>query len=142
MSGDQIKIFCESYYMMPGSGPGSPLTMTLTDLLSSFVNSNVIISSKGTLSTTDVGNVGTNATNLNNFISNNNNSGAGAYLNWILFDEQLNYISAGVNPVNSGSNNTPIYTNHDYFINNPVHITKNGFLYIFVSNESNFPSLF
>src|SRR5690606_5429486 len=41
-------------------------------------------------------------------------------------------------PVNTGGG----YKLHDYFINNPVNVTKNGFLYIYVSNESNFAVFF
>jgi RHS repeat-associated protein len=134
MSGDKVFIKVESYYTMPSGGAGSPLSMSLTDLLTSMVGSNAISSVKGALTTSTVTGIGNNNTNLQNFINQSQPSNTPkAYLNWILFDDQLRYVSSGADPVASGGG----YKLHDYFISNPVGITKNGFLYAYVSNESN-----
>jgi RHS repeat-associated protein len=56
----------------------------------------------------------------------------------MLFDEQFNYVTGDVEPVQSGGG----YKLHSKFINSPVNVTKNGYLYIYVSNESNFSVFF
>ncbi len=140
MAGDEVKIMAESYYTMPGGGPGSPLTLGLTELLTAFAGSGAVTGGHGSVTTGTVSGIGSNTTNLNNFISNTAAPGstAEAFVNWILFDEQLKYVSGGADPVKTGGG----YKLHDYFINNPVNVTKNGFLYIYVSNESNFAVFF
>ncbi|WP_332737821.1 RHS repeat-associated core domain-containing protein, partial [Flavihumibacter sp.] len=63
---------------------------------------------------------------------------AKAYLSWMLFDEQFNYVSADVDPVGAGNKEV-----HDkFFTTSPVNITKSGYLYIHVSNESNLSVFF
>ncbi|WP_332735395.1 RHS repeat domain-containing protein, partial [Flavihumibacter sp.] len=63
---------------------------------------------------------------------------AKAYLSWMLFDEQFNYVSADVDPVGAGNKEV-----HDkFFTTSPVNITKRGYLYIHVSNESNLSVFF
>jgi RHS repeat-associated protein len=66
-----------------------------------------------------------------------------AYLNYMFFDEQFKYAQqGGVAPVNAGSGTTPVYTEINNFFNSPVTAQKNGYIYIFVSNESNLPVFF
>src|SRR6185437_9662852 len=75
---------------------------------------------------------------LNSFINNNETSIANtpkAYLNWILLDEQFNYVNSypqsGAIPISNfaaGTLGTPGYSG--------IPITKSGYLYIYVSNES------
>ncbi|GAC1586162.1 MAG: hypothetical protein NVS3B8_00190 [Chitinophagaceae bacterium] len=62
-----------------------------------------------------------------------NSSQPKAFLNWALFDERFNYVSGGVTQVqiiNGGDYKKAIAANL------PSTITKNGYLYIYVSNES------
>jgi RHS repeat-associated protein len=53
-----------------------------------------------------------------------------AYLNWILFDEQLNYVSEASNA--DGVKNVEVLD----LLTGKVKISKNGFLYIYLSNET------
>jgi RHS repeat-associated protein len=55
-----------------------------------------------------------------------------AFLNWVLFDEQMNYVSGGVTQVPSI---TGTMTKQVLQASLPV-ISKNGYIYIYVSNES------
>ncbi len=94
----------------------------------------VLINAKGVLTTTDVSNLGTNFTQLD--MINNGNPGttiAKAYVNWILFDDQLKFVTSGSDAVQNNGG----YKQHTTWITSPVVATKNGFLYIYVSNESN-----
>ncbi len=73
---------------------------------------------------------------LNSFLPSDDPNTSGrpkAYLNWILLDDQLKYVSSypqsgGIAVTTAGTLNTLGYTG--------LPITKNGFLYIWVSNET------
>jgi RHS repeat-associated protein len=140
MKGDQVKITGESYYapQTPGSVP-QPLTMALTELLASFIGSGPL-SGKGLNATTDVSGLPGNTAALNGFINAHtpNNQTAKAAINFILFDEQMNYKDADFDPVQNGGN----YKQHVKFLNAPINIACNGYLYIYVSNETNLPVYF
>src|SRR5581483_8997297 len=74
------------------------------------------------------------STNINTFLTGRGytSSYPKAYIQWVLFDEQFNYISAssGAQQVGaSGSLNVLQNTS------GPISISKNGYLYIYVSNE-------
>ena len=144
MAGDQVKIMAESFYTMPSGGnPGSTFNMVVTDLLTALAASGPVNAAKGAVTATDVSNIAVNATDIGSFITRTpSSSTAKAYLNWILFDDQVKYVSAGADPVASNAGGGATYKLHDYFINNPVNVTKNGYLYVFVSNESNLPVYF
>ncbi|HYE54635.1 MAG TPA: RHS repeat-associated core domain-containing protein, partial [Chitinophagaceae bacterium] len=135
MAGDQVAIRAESFYKLPGGGIGSTTTtdLLLTDLLQSLLGSSGFPAGKG-LSTTDISNIGVNASALNGFILNNS-AGSGkpkAFLNWILFDERMKFVAGDADPI--GDDNTKKV--HEEFLNNPVLATKSGYLYIYVSNET------
>jgi RHS repeat-associated protein len=142
MAGDQIRITVESFYTMPGGGAGSNYSLGLSELLTSFVSSSTILSSSHSgITTTDVSNAGSvGTTTLGNFISNNNPPAntARAFVNWILFDEQFKFVAGNSDPVATSGG----YKLHTEFINTPANITRNGYLYIYVSNENNFPVYF
>jgi RHS repeat-associated protein len=62
-----------------------------------------------------------------------NSASPKAFINWALFDERFNYISGGVTqvPVITGGNPKQAIA-----ATLPTAMTKNGYLYIYVSNES------
>lgn len=62
-----------------------------------------------------------------------NSSSPKAFLNWVLLDNQFKYVTGGVSQVpviNSGTQKQVLTANL------PATISKNGYLYIYVSNES------
>jgi RHS repeat-associated protein len=80
-------------------------------------------------------------TPVNNFITNssntNPNNNVKAGLCYIIFDEQFNYISGGFDAVEPATNGG--LKNH--FLQN-IPVTKNGYIYIYASNESNLDVFF
>ncbi len=136
MSGDQIDIAVKSFYRAQGSA-GSPIN-AVNDILSAMANGIVSVAgnSKGTLSLLNSPSTSPLLTALNSFRTANNTTPTGkpkAYLSWILLDERFNYVASypqsGALPVgNADVLNTLAYTG--------IPITKNGYLYIFVSNET------
>lgn len=147
MNGDVVKIYAESFYTSPSGGPvgGPSYNMVLSDLLSAFVGSSAVAGTKGTVLTGDVSGISNNTGDLNSFITRTPAAyTAKAYLNWILFDDQLKVTSSyGSQPVGSStSTGGTVYTLLNNWATNGIPITKNGFLYVFVSNESNLPVFF
>ena len=137
MAGDQVNMMTESFYTMPGAGPGTALPLGLSELLGAFVGSTAVIGTGHTgLLVSDVSGAGVNGTAIPNFINNNNEgtNNARAFLNWILLDEQFKFVAGGADPVQAGGG----YKLQTGSIN----ITKSGYLYVYVSNESNFPVFF
>lgn len=136
MSGDVVDIAAKSYWTTNGNPPTTP---SITDVLNSLANGIVGLTngSKGTLA--QLNTTGSPLyTALNTFINNNDQAIANkpkAYLNWILLDEQFNYVDScpqsgaiAVSNFTAGTLGTPGYTG--------IPITKSGYLYIYVSNES------
>jgi RHS repeat-associated protein len=81
------------------------------------------------------------STAISSFLSNESNSGAPkAYVNWILFDEQFHIAKdANGNIMASGySGFDQVKTNGSTYVHNlpGLSVAKSGYLYIYVSNES------
>lgn len=140
MAGDMFNVRVSSWYKLWGQGPNpssNPLT-EVVDALSSGIAS--VPNSKNT--STDLKNSGVLTGPVNNLFSQQNSAaltGAPkAYLNWILLDDQFNYVVSSADPVpqesyfNNGTTN-PIVKVH---LVNGQPVTKNGYLYVFVSNET------
>jgi RHS repeat-associated protein len=136
MFGDTVDIAAKSYYV---SQTGTGTNPSLTDVLNSLATgiANMTSGAKGTFSQLN-STSGPLYAALNSFITNKDGTVAGqprAYLNWILLDNQFNYVSSypqsGAIPVSNftmGTLGTPSYSG--------ISITKSGYLYIYVSNET------
>ena len=134
MSGDKVDIGVKSFYKSGGTAGNNnnPVTDILASLASGIVG--IAGDSKGALSVLNNGSNSPLLGALNSFRNTNNPNQASkpkAYLNWILLDEQLNYVAAGsgAQPVQSAD---AIYA----LAPGTLSIPKNGFLYIYVSNET------
>lgn len=141
MAGDYVKILAESYYTMPGGGAGPGTgTIALSELLTAFVGSGAVNTNHFGLSTSDVSSIGNNNTAITGFITGSveGDNNARAFVNWILFDEQFKFVTGNADPVQAGGG----YKMHTNFFNSPVQVSKSGYLYIYVSNESNLPVYF
>jgi len=133
MAGDKVQASVYSYYATPVQPPPGGVSL-LADILA-VLGQGVINNSGGHLAAGDLTGVN-NALNPNvlSFLNTGrsyDNTKPKAYLNWILFDNQFNYVASnsGVQQVQPGTSaqvlSAPLQT-----------ISKNGYLYIYVSNES------
>jgi RHS repeat-associated protein len=135
MSGDRIDIAVKDYYNTgTTSTPGSSLTDVLASLATGIVGASG--GAKGSLS--DLNNTSTSPVYaaLNSFLTGNDPDPSGkpkAYLNWILLDEQLKYVSSYPQ---SGAIAVRSAGVLDSLIITGIPVTKSGYLYIWVSNET------
>lgn len=134
MSGDKADIVVKSFYRNSGGGGGT--SNPLTDMLASLASGIVGVAGESKGSLLALSSVGTSPLlgALNSFRSTNNPdqfTKPKAYLNWILLDEQLNYVPAGSGAVPVG--NVDVLNSLG---STGIPITRNGFLYIYVSNET------
>lgn len=133
MAGDQFNVRVSSFYKSDGVTPDPPQSL-LTNLLNNITESvgNITGAHRG-ITTTELSNSGVIVTGATNFLSNTyyNPTKPKAYLNWILFDEQFNYVNSSSNAEQVGESNQL----RIHLFNN-LPITKNGYLYIYVSNET------
>jgi len=139
MAGDKFNLKVSSWYKTSGATPGTPVS-PLPDLLAALI-SGVSGASGGKVATTQLQTSGVLTPGATNFL-NSQTPAAGrpkAYLNWILFDEQFNFVSS-----NSGFEQVPAETAFGTVPNQIVYphvksnltIDKCGYLYVYVSNET------
>ena len=135
MAGDQFSIRASSWYRLNGTTPGSPAN-PLTDILASLISGvgNLPGGGHPSISTLQ-SNSAPLSSNITEFLSDTgssiNSSKPHAFVNWVLFDNQFNYVaeSSGFDQV--GSDTT---LKKHVLMNLPV--TKSGYLYIYLSNET------
>ncbi len=132
MAGDKIDIAGESYYLQNNT-TGSSSSIPLKDILMGLLGSPTgVTASKGVT----IGSLtGTNPTVIpSSFLTRTPTPGdqtPNAYINYIFFDEQFKY--AGGNYSKVGSNGIVKY--HYTDLQN-IPVPKNGYVYIYVSNQS------
>jgi RHS repeat-associated protein len=135
MSGDRIDIAVKDYY---NTGTTSTPGSSLTDVLASLATGIVGASGGAKGSVADLNNTSTSPVYaaLNSFLTGNDPNPSGkpkAYLNWILLDEQLKYVSSYPQ---SGAIAVRSAGVLDSLIITGIPVTKSGYLYIWVSNET------
>jgi len=141
MAGDQFSIRASNWYQNNGPSPGRVVN-PVTDIISSLIAGVAHVPGEGATA----GAMSTSPTlspNVFNFLADTGNVAINetrphAFLNWILFDNQFNYVatSSGYQQVGaSGTLNPMILTN--------LPVSASGFLYIYVSNTTpNVPVFF
>jgi RHS repeat-associated protein len=136
MAGDKIDIFGKSYYFQNNTGDNSSYNLPAIDLINALLGSpeGSITAAHGTVTATDINNV--SGGNIGGFLTNSprtptTSSTPRAYINYLILDEQFKYVSGGFSSV--GSNG--IVKDHHSELQN-IAITKNGYIFIYCSNES------
>jgi len=134
MAGDTVDLGAKSYY---ASLSGTGTTPSITDVLTSLANGVVGVTggAKGTvaqLNTTTSPLYGA----LNSFITNKDGTIAGkprAYLNWMFLDDQYQYDATKSGALAVGNTTAGILST---LAQSGLVAGKNGFLYVWVSNET------
>jgi RHS repeat-associated protein len=142
MSGDSISIACYAYYASGGTvtSPNSSFNSLLTSLATGLFS--LTAGTHGTTAAMTNASSGPVYSAAGNFLStrdSNTTVAPKAYLNWILLNDQLNYVS--------GNNQSGvIYIGQPNILNTlgtSIKLNHNGFIYIWVSNETpNWPCFF
>jgi RHS repeat-associated protein len=138
MSGDRIDIHGKSYWFDNNTGgSGANAAPVVLDLLSGMMGAPTGATSGGHTTATELNGISDVTTPVGNFIGNSSRDDAGypqrpkAFINYLFFDEQFRYVSGGFSAVN----NTPGLKSHFSELQN-LTASKNGYVYIYVSNES------
>ncbi|MBS1947144.1 MAG: hypothetical protein JST47_05210 [Bacteroidetes bacterium] len=138
MSGDTVQVAVKSFYK---TGTNSAQTSSFNDILNSLANG-LVSSTSGAHG--NVGNLTASNSNvytgLNSFITSSDpNTGTSypkAYLNWIFLDDQFNYVSNLSGAIAAASSTYPASALNTVAPGSPLNINRNGYLYIWVSNET------
>ena len=139
MSGDTVSMLVQSYYNT------NSITTTNTSLNS--VLASLVPALLGTPGGAAEGSAsgfnltsGSVYTGLSSFLSTKDPAPPTgypkAYLNWIFLDDQFNYVSSSSGAVAAASSTYPAATLNTVAPGAPINISKNGYLYIWVSNET------
>lgn len=141
MAGDQFNIKVNSWYRTNSVSPGtpSPIGDIITSMISA-VSGTAVLNTHGVTST-ELTNAGSfNPTGfLSTQDSSTNTAKPKAFLNWILFDEQFNYVSSSSGfeqvPDEAAFGTGP--SAHTYLhVKSNMPVSKSGYLYVYVSNET------
>ena len=136
MSGDVINIWGKSFYNdLNTNNPN--YTTTATQLIAGFLGGGLggATAAGHGANTTNLGANSGTVGGLNTFIADGgraNGNKPRAYINWVLFDEQFKFVTGGFSKVDQEPNHAKDH--HTQLTDLPI--TKNGYLYIYVSNES------
>ncbi len=139
MAGDAFNLTVNSWYKKNGASPNTP-SSPLSDLLSALASGMAGTGGAHGATATEITSSGVLTSGVTSFLSSQSpiSGRPKAYVNWILFDEQFNYVSSTSGFEQVGADDT--YTTHT---KTAMPVSKNGFLYIYVSNETpNIPVFF
>lgn len=136
MSGDKIDIFGKSYYFSNNVPPHENYDVPVADIVAGLLGSPTgATAGKGVTAMQLNGNAGITG-GIAAFLDDADRDIGGiefkpkAYINYILFDENFKFVKGGFSRVNAQD----IVQSHNSLQN--INVAKNGFLYVYVSNES------
>ncbi|OQP66424.1 hypothetical protein A3860_13105 [Niastella vici] len=144
MAGDAINIFGRSYHRMPVAGYSLPVNGAIvSELINGFAGSS-LISAKGVTGSQITGQPGF-PTSVNQLIGNKPDQSSDrpkAAINWIILDEQFKWLGGGFDMVGTAVNPDGTYKTHDNSTIPTINIPKNGYIYVYCSNESKYDVFF
>jgi RHS repeat-associated protein len=137
MAGDKFNLRVSSWYKLSGAPINQPVD-PVSDLVAALIGG---IGGAGKFGVGELQTSSVLSPGVTNFLTGRSDSAGRprAYVNWILFDEQLKYVSSSSGfeqvPDESYFNNTttPRIKVHDKY---DLPVSKSGYLYIYVSNET------
>ncbi len=131
MSGDRFTIHAKSWYRLNGVSPGNPVD-PISELIASLAGG-VTRSVSGKYVSADLIGSGILSPGVTSMLNSQvyTTTKPKAFVNWVLFDEQFKFVgsSSGIDQVGADQE----FKTH---ILGDLPITKNGYLYIYVSNET------
>ncbi len=133
MAGDNVAIYGKSFWQ-GGTPTNTGYNIVVNNLLTALAGTSAVASTGKATIATLTGSAVTPG-DVNNWLTNNEpNTGVRpkAYINWILFDEQFRVVS-GSSGFSMVSDANVVYTHPAQ----SVGVTRNGYLYVYCSNESN-----
>jgi len=135
MAGDQFSVRVNSWYQLNGATPQQPANSPLTDIVSAMIAGLGRIQGESPVVSALQSNNAPLSNNVVQFLRDTgtaiNESKPKAFLNWILFDNQFNFVqsSSGFQQVGTDGALTPnIMTN--------LPVNSSGYLYIYTSNAT------
>lgn len=133
MAGDKFNLHATSWYKKNGINPG-PTNNPVTDLITAL-NNNIPMVLGGHPTTSEFQGASAFNPGILNFYGSHNSADSvtkpKAFINWILFDDRFKYVANGSGFEQVGADNTLTQHNRTY-----MPVNKNGYLYIYVSNET------
>ncbi len=142
MSGDKLDIYGKSYYFQNNTGGTAANTaVTTLQILSGLLGGPTggATAVHGAITSSQLNGIPATTGLINTLLGNQTTTNNGtpqvpkAFINYIIFDEQFKCVTSGFAPLGANSVLT------DYGTNPALHnipVTKNGFVYIYCSNES------
>ncbi|MBL7732001.1 MAG: hypothetical protein JNM88_12545, partial [Chitinophagaceae bacterium] len=131
MAGDKFNLRVNSWYKLNGATPGTPVN-PLNDLIAAMAGGIGNISgTHGGATVAEITSSGVLTPGTTSFLGSQdyNTSRPKAFVNWIFVDEQLKYNTGGFEQVGGDQEfKTHLFTD--------IPVGKNGYLYIYVSNET------
>ncbi|MBX3254769.1 MAG: hypothetical protein KF862_11565 [Chitinophagaceae bacterium] len=146
MAGDKVSIFGKSFFASNNTGGvAANKAIAVLDIITGLLggtSGSIAVTAHGGVTAAQVNTAGTATAGLNSLLTSQTNNAASAptipkaYINFIFFDEQFRVVSRGFSKVGTAGN----VKTHTDLANKPA--TKNGYVYIYVSNESPVDVLF
>jgi len=135
MTGDKVDIWGKSYYHLnTGQTPSNTylISSAINSFLAAFANTPLLAGTKATTAAALSGSPVTPG-EVTNFVNNvpAPTGSPKAYINWILFDDQFRPVTQG-----SGFDQVSATSDVPKTHQRTVNISKNGYLYVYCSNES------
>lgn len=137
MGGDTIDIWAKSYYFQNNTSEDNynvPVLGILDGFMGSPANPGL-----GKTTSAEMNGVSLITNAVSSFLSNPNRSNGGsaqtprAYVNYILLDDNFRYVSGNFSRVGTSGS---VKSHHDDASMQGINVERNGYLYVFVSNES------
>ena len=138
MSGDTVNMAVQSYY---NTNSASATNSSFSDVLNSLAGGiyNATAGSEGTVANFTASGSPVYAAITSLLSANDPPPASGyprAYLNWVFLDDQFNYISASSGAVSAANSSHPAGTLNTIAPGSAITMQQNGYLYIWVSNET------
>ncbi|MCO5242209.1 MAG: RHS repeat-associated core domain-containing protein [Chitinophagaceae bacterium] len=139
-AGDKIDIFGKSYYFQNNTGgTGANSAIPVLDILAGLLGGptgGIAAAAHGGVTASQLNGISNVTSGITTLLGNQTTDAAGAptvpkaYINYIFFDEQFKVVSSGFSKAGSNS----VVKTHTDLTNKLA--PKNGYVYIYVSNES------